>query len=158
MIVHVSAVGDMALLRQLARRAIPVTTAEPLFNAARFGKLDVVRLLLRELEADVSLLHSSISPLYVAASDGHEHVVRALVQEFCANVHLLNDGTPALCAAVKAGQSMSCDVNQTTTDGVTALSIAARMGHEKVVKDFGANVNHVKEIGACFVRRGAGGA
>jgi ankyrin repeat protein len=78
-----------------------VSTAEPLYQAANYGKLDVVRLLVKELDANVSLLHNGFTALCIAAHRGHEHVVRALVQEFGA------------------------DVNQVTEDGATALYAAA---------------------------------
>jgi hypothetical protein len=109
-IVQACATGDMGLLRQWAKRGIRFSSAEPLFQAAGRGKLDVVRLLLRELGADVGLLHDGFPALCMAAQEGHEHVVRCLVQEFSANV------------------------NQATTKGNMPLILAAQEGHEHVVR------------------------
>jgi ankyrin repeat protein len=56
--------------------------------AAGHGKLDAVRLLLKELGADARLLHNGYTASYVAAQYGHEHVVRCLVKEFGADVNI----------------------------------------------------------------------
>jgi DNA-binding GntR family transcriptional regulator len=51
-IIRACVAGDVGLLRQWARRDIRAASAEPLWVAAAGGKLDVVRLLLKELGAD----------------------------------------------------------------------------------------------------------
>jgi ankyrin repeat protein len=80
-----------------------VNGADPLCNAAAYGKLDVVRLLLREVGADISQLFDGRSALYAAAEEGHEHVVRALVNEFGANVKQVGpfDHSPLHAAALR---------------------------------------------------------
>jgi hypothetical protein len=53
-IVWACVAGDMSLLRQWAKRGIRVTSAKPLCQAAANDRLDVVRVLVMELGADVS--------------------------------------------------------------------------------------------------------
>jgi hypothetical protein len=47
----------------------------------------MVRLLIRELGADVSQLHYNFTALCFAARYRHEHLVRSLVKEFGADVN-----------------------------------------------------------------------
>jgi hypothetical protein len=121
MIVQACTAGDVSLLRRWARRGIVVISTEPLFCAAATGKLDAVRVLVRELGADVNQACDGVTALHTAAYWGHEHVVRCLVKRFDA------------------------DVNKPTVMGILAVYGAAQMGHEHVVrclvKEFGADVN-----------------
>jgi ankyrin repeat protein len=111
----------MILLRRWAKRGVRVTSSKSLCWAAANGKLDVVRLLLRELGANVNQSYDGCTALFAAAQVGHEHVVRCLAKEFGAYVNQANNG------------------------GATALHIAAQSGHGHVVrclvKEFGADVN-----------------
>jgi hypothetical protein len=112
--------SDVSLLRRWTRRGIRVTTAEPLVAAAQNGQLEVVRLLVMELEANVTLLREGHTALCAAAQEGQEHAVQCLVQEFGA------------------------DVNQAVHNGGTVLSSAAYGRHETVVRRLvqcGADVN-----------------
>jgi ankyrin repeat protein len=109
-IVQACVAGEMSLLRRWAMRGIRVTSARPISLAAAAGKLDVVRLLLRELGADVSQSFNGFAVLRVAAQAGHEHVVRCLVHEIGANV------------------------NQAGQDGYLPLTVAADAGHESAVR------------------------
>jgi ankyrin repeat protein len=136
-----------------------VTSAEPLCRAAAYGKLDVVRLLLRELGADVSHLDRGVTALYAAAQNGHEHVVRAFVQECRANIYqaTTKGNTPLNIAAQEGHEHIvrcllgecGADVNQVGDNGCSTLFAAAQRGHGHVVrclvKEFGADVN----IAAC---------
>jgi ankyrin repeat protein len=69
----------------------------------------VVRLLLNELGANMSLFYDGYTALCAAANFGREHVVRCLVQTFVA------------------------DVNKAARDGNTPLIAAAGCKHSEVV-------------------------
>jgi hypothetical protein len=56
------------------------TGATPLFIAAQNGNLPSVRLLVRELKADINKSRSGITPLMAATAEKHEDVVRWLVK------------------------------------------------------------------------------
>jgi ankyrin repeat protein len=122
-------VGDMPRLLRWARQGVRVSSPDPLFLVAANGQVNMVRLLVKELGADVNLaMDSSATPLYIAAEVGHVAVVVCLVEE------------------------LGADVDQTTNDGATPLLIAAESGHLAVVrclvKDLGANVNFRTRSGA----------
>jgi ankyrin repeat protein len=155
MIILASFNGDMDLLRRLARRGIRVSSALPLCRAAENGKLDAVRLLVKEMGADVGQVHKDFTALRVAALEGQEHVVRCLVLEFGADVNQSGEnGATALYAAAQNGHEhvvrcllceCNADVNTAMSDGCTALYAVAQEGNEHVVrclvKKFGADVN-----------------
>jgi ankyrin repeat protein len=119
------------------------------------GKLDVVRLLVMELGANVSQLYDGTTALCAAALNGHKHVVLALVQEFGADANQAGrDGDYALSYAAHQGHDdvvryllgeCGANVNQRNDGGATTLYRAAQEGHEHIVrclvKEFGANVN-----------------
>jgi hypothetical protein len=94
-----------------------------------YGKLKVVRFLIKEASADVNQATSlGNTPLYAAACQGHLSVVQCLVNE------------------------LGADVNQEASDGSTPLHIAAQNGHMAVVqvlvKELGANVNQARLNGS----------
>jgi hypothetical protein len=126
--------GDIKKLMGWARQGIPlpnavVTNFYPLLGAALLGKLDVVRVLLREYGVDVNqaTAKGGYTALMKAAQHKQEHVVRCLVNDFGA------------------------DVNQATHDGMTALYLAAHEGHEAIVKciveELDADVNQATHDG-----------
>jgi ankyrin repeat protein len=75
--------------------------------AAKFGNLDVVRVLIQGFGADVNQVSTEcvgIPPVCFPAAEGHVHLVRYMVRELAA------------------------DVDQARSDGVTPLYIAAEKG------------------------------
>jgi ankyrin repeat protein len=79
-----------------------VVSAEPLYNAAGYGWLQAVRILVKELGADVNQATiDGCTPLYVAAQLGHLSVVQCLIKELGANVNqaAYNGATPLMAAS-----------------------------------------------------------
>jgi ankyrin repeat protein len=62
--------GDMAKLRQSAKRGIRGSSAQPLCQAAALGKLDVMRRLVSDFGGDVNQADDQgNTPLFVAAQN-----------------------------------------------------------------------------------------
>jgi ankyrin repeat protein len=120
-----------------------VSSAGPLYYAAGRGKLDVVRLLLREMGADINQAAERFLLLYAAAHEGHEHIVRCLVKEFGADsIEGTLNGDTNLYAAALAGKlhvvrflvkEFGADVNLASRDGSTPLMAATERKHAEVV-------------------------
>jgi ankyrin repeat protein len=119
----------MAKLQRWLRQGVRVSSPHPLCHATANGRLDLVRLLVKELGAGVKKAgHDGCTPSFVAAQEGHLAVIRCLVKE------------------------LGADVNRTMDDGSTPLHFAAQNGHLDVViclgNEFGANANIATLIGA----------
>jgi ankyrin repeat protein len=153
--------GDVPQLRRWARCGVRVVfSAEPLYNAAGFGKLAAVRFLVKEAGADIQATHAGLATLLcVAALQGHVAVVRCLVKEFGADVNqATKEGgcTPVFLAAQEGHvaivrclvKEFGADVNQAANDGCTPLYVAAQFGSLPVVqclvKELGADVNQAR--------------
>jgi ankyrin repeat protein len=116
----------------------------PLYTAAGYGMLETVRLLVKELGADVNHADEhGCTPLYVAAQQGHIAVVQCLVKELSADVNRAkHDGSTPLYGAAQEGRlsvvqflvkECGADVNQATQDGATPLMAASAHKHMEVV-------------------------
>jgi serine/threonine-protein phosphatase 6 regulatory ankyrin repeat subunit A len=136
--------GDIALLRRWARQGVRCVSVEPLLRAAVRGKLEVVRILVNELHADVNQVDElGCTAVFVAAYGGHEAMVRFLVKELGADVNKASPhgGTPLLAAAHEGHEAvvrclvkeLGADVNRTSNEGSTPLMAAAETKKEKIV-------------------------
>jgi hypothetical protein len=161
--------GNITQLRRWARLGVRVLSAIPLCAAAELGKVDMLRILIKELGADVNKVdsgsndstHNARTPLYMAAQGGHVAALRCLVKEFGAHVNQAdNRGFTPLHIGAQKGElaavqylvtELGADINQATNEGFTPLHAAAQEGHLSVVrcivKDFGANVNQAQNEG-----------
>jgi ankyrin repeat protein len=160
-IVQCCLVGDVGQLLRWARQGVRVVAVEPLLYAAAHGLLEVVRVLLKELGADVNQARDDGgTPLYLAAQEGKMSVVQCLVKEFGANVNQAVDGTTPLCIASVQGHVAVCDclvkecgadINQADKKGYTPLYLAAQDGRLAVVrclvKECGADINQAANDG-----------
>jgi ankyrin repeat protein len=80
--------GDTARLKSLARRGMRVVTFEPLFQAVSDGThLDVLRVLVKDLGADVNQDTKGHTPLSIAVKHRRLNMVRFLVTELGADVN-----------------------------------------------------------------------
>jgi hypothetical protein len=127
MITHASEAGDLVSLTQWARQGVRVATAVPLICAARSGIVEVVRILVTKVGADVNDKRGDdgTTALFVAALNGHLDIVRCLVE-------------------------LGADVNCAEGTGETPLIIAASRGHVEVVRflvDLGASVGVADILG-----------
>jgi hypothetical protein len=136
MLTEAARAGNLESLTVWARQSVRVTSGEPLFIAAQDGQLEVLRLLVQKLGADVNETHHGIMPLIIAAEKDNLAVVRCLVE-------------------------LGADVNQVMY-GDTPLIIAAGWGHLHVLRcliQAGARIGAVDSAGntalldsACFGR------
>lgn len=105
--------------------------ATPLGVACWLGKLDAVKFLVNNTDADLDLaMARGVTPLSAAATAGHCAVVQELV--------LPSSGRPG------------CDVNKQENDGWSALLLACLNGHEEIARFLaqnGADKNHVTKDG-----------
>jgi hypothetical protein len=102
--------GDLEQLKRWAGQGVRVHTAEPLCQAAAWGKLEIVRYLVKELAADVNLRDMAGStPLFMAAQEGLIAVVR----------YLVND--------------LGAEVDRASPSGITPLDMAVMEGHLELV-------------------------
>jgi ankyrin repeat protein len=127
-IVRYCILNDVKKLWRWAQQGVRVESAHPSCTAALFGRLNVMRRLVKDIGADVSQADKDgHHPLYVAAQVGHLPAVRCLVKD------------------------LDADVNQQTDDGLTPMSTAACMGRVDLlyylVKELDANVNLGDTIG-----------
>eukprot|EP00808_Paulinella_micropora_P003333 g36731.t1 len=139
----------------------------PLFVAARCGHVDVVRLLVNELGAEVGATdNTGRTPLFAAVEEeasqplgtcgtsGRLEVIRILVKEGNADVNARDSyGLTCLFLAARAGaielitllvQELGADVNAADADENTVLFHAAQDGHAAVVRllsELGASVD-----------------
>jgi ankyrin repeat protein len=140
-----------------------VFNAQPLYNAAGYGMLEVVRFLVKEAGADVNEAYEKgYTALYAAAQERNIAVVQCLVKELGADVNQANrDGCTPLYIAARKGhmavvlclvKECGADINRATHKGFTPLYIAALWGHLAVViclvKECGADVNQATHDGA----------
>jgi ankyrin repeat protein len=82
MVTQASEAGDLVSLSQWSRQGVRVATAVPLICAARSGIVEVVRVLVTKLGADVNDERGDdgTTALIVAALNGHLDIVRFLVE------------------------------------------------------------------------------
>jgi hypothetical protein len=80
MIVEAIQAGDLERLTIWARQGVQVRSVWPLAIAARSGQLEVVRLLVRELGADVGQAYHGLLPLMLAARINNLALVQCLVE------------------------------------------------------------------------------
>jgi ankyrin repeat protein len=150
--------GDVNRLKRWAKRGVRVHSTEPLCEASLYGKLAVVRCLVKDLGADVSLAdEKGRTPVSIAAAEGDEAIMRCLAGEFGADVNItMDDGASPVYMAAQNGfeavvrclvKEFGADVNQATHSGCTPLFTAAQESHEAVVlclvKELGANVDQI---------------
>jgi hypothetical protein len=157
-IVNCCIVGNVLVprLMQWAQQGVRVVSAEPLMHAAGYGWREMVRVLIKELGANVNQARDNgCTPLYIAAQEGHEAVVMCLVQEFGADVNqAIDNGCTPLCVVAKQGhiavvrcflEECGANINQATNDGYTPLYMAAQDGMLAVVRclvtEYGADFN-----------------
>jgi hypothetical protein len=159
-------VGDIAKLRRWARLGARVVSAMPLCASAEQGHVNMLRILIEELGADVnkSVAPDGCFPLYIAAQNGHMAALRCLVMEFGAYVNQamsINECRTPLHAASQNGhlavvrclvKELGADPNQADTNGCTPLYMAAQQGWVSVViclvKECGADLNRAKPSGS----------
>ena len=156
----------------LAARGINVNLAEirgitPLCIAAQMGREETVRLLLAVPQIKIDACkNDGATPLFCAAQNNFPAIVELLILRG-ANVNLaLDDSTPPLCSVAKHGnvevarlllQHSEIQINQTTKNGVTALSIASQKGHKEIVKMLlrkGADPNIANKAGVTALQLG----
>jgi hypothetical protein len=139
---------DMAQLCWWARRDFRVSSAEPLFQCiCNRGGLDLVRLLVKELGADVNEANKDgFMPLVLAATMENFEMVKFLVMELGADVNKVGEqgvkSTALLMAVTKNQLDMvvllleltAIDVNQGDRDGNTPLMAAAEKGFLSIVR------------------------
>jgi ankyrin repeat protein len=85
-----------------------VTTADPLYYAAEYARLDVLRCLVKDLHADVNGANvSGFTPLYIAAHLSNMDLLLCLVRELGADVNQAtrDDGCTPLHAAARNAMS-----------------------------------------------------
>jgi ankyrin repeat protein len=162
-LVKAAGTGNVEMLRALGKELGDKSVdharpdgATPLLVAGQQGHLEVVRVLVAELGANVNQgTQDGVTPLYAAAQQGHEEVVRVLVAELGANVNQgTQNGVTPLHFAAEDGNvevvrvlvaELGANVNQGTQNGATPLIAAAQHGHMKVVRllvaELGANID-----------------
>ena len=146
--------GNISQLRRWAKQGVRVITADPLIQAASYGLLDVLTLLVKELGAEVNNSNENgTTALHAAAMQGQVTAARCLVKEFGANINQPSkDGVTPTQAAAQIGNVhvLRCLVEGLGADitGGYSLSlfIAAGNGHlecvQYLVEDLGVDINH----------------
>jgi len=118
--------------------------ATQLWKAAEQGHILAVRAILQHPETDPNLPRKETTPLCVAAYYGHVGVVREILRHPAVHVNIgqIRSGRSPLFVAAQEGREnvvreligvVGIDVNQTTTEGVTAIRAACDKGHEHIV-------------------------
>jgi ankyrin repeat protein len=93
MIAQASFRGDVTLLLQWGREGVRVSSGDPLCQAVLHDKIGAVRILVKDLGADVNKAdEDGFSPLYIAAQEGYLKLVRCLVAELGADVDRMGEG------------------------------------------------------------------
>jgi hypothetical protein len=120
MLTEATGAGDVDSLTIWARQGVRVTSAEPLFVAARgsysavFRQLEVVRLLVQQMGANVSeSVPPGPIPLMLATKSNNLALVQCLVVELGADVNQAgqwNGPTPLIMAASIMANWLSCAV------------------------------------------------
>lgn len=134
-------------------------------EAAKRGNIEIANLLLKN-GADINTpCKLGRTALHFAVEQGHCSMVRSLI-EAGADVSISDTGsyrghTPLLYAVqgheeiVAILISARADVNAKTTDGKTALILAAQLGHKDIVRmllDAGADVNVIDDSGLTILQ------
>jgi ankyrin repeat protein len=136
----------------------------PLCHAVISGNVEVARLLVKGLGADVNkevpIESDGATPMTFAAMKGDVVMAHYLVKELGADVNQATQSgaTPLHMAAEKGFMSMvrvlkklGADVNRATLGGRSPLLVAAAHGHADVVKcltgEFGADINQANGDG-----------
>ncbi|KAF3802839.1 Vegetative incompatibility protein HET-E-1 [Colletotrichum gloeosporioides] len=147
---HVEVVG--LLLNEKASISNMDSDQHALTLAARYGRVEIMRLLLdanADLEAEDG---NGETPLTMAASKGHDGVLQLLIDRK-ANIEATgrNGSTPLAVAAYEGHVRISrllldhgANANARDDDGITPLHLAARKNHHHVVRlllDHDANVD-----------------
>jgi hypothetical protein len=137
MIISAASTGDLESLTIWAKQGVRVTSAAPLYVAARGGYSSVVRLLVQQMGANVGHASHRATPLIVAVATRNANP--ALVQ----------------CLVVELGAS----INQAMQiDGRTLLTLAAIWGHLPMVRcliHLGARIEVVDNYGNTALLRSA---
>jgi hypothetical protein len=139
MLVEAATTGEMENLILWATRGVRVTSAEPLHAAARGGFPAVVRLLVREMGADVNQVNQDgWAPVITAAQYANPAVMQCLVAELGADVDqaMQIDGCTPLILAAEVGDlamvrcliQLGARVGDVNVVGDTALLISALSG------------------------------
>jgi ankyrin repeat protein len=161
-ILEAARVGDRPRLSRWARFGVQVSSPDPLILAAENGQVDLVRLLVKELGADVNKAASDgYTPLFVAVQEGHVAVIQCLVEELGADVNqAVNDGATPLLIAAESGHlavvrflvKLGADVSLRTRSGATPLYVAAGKGHLDILRclaqELVADVNLARHDGS----------
>jgi hypothetical protein len=137
--------GDLRKLTIWAGQGVRVTTARPLCVAARSGILELVRLLVLELGANVNQRdQQGLTPLMLATKRNNLTLVQCLVVELGADVNLAmaNGGWTPLTIAARRGNlavvrcliEFGAEVGAMDTDGTTSLLESARDGQYGTVQ------------------------
>jgi hypothetical protein len=150
---------DLERLTVWAGQGVRVTSTDPLFVAARIGHLDMVRLLVQQMGANVNQPPGE-TPLIVAAYCDNTALVRLLVTELGADINhgSLHVGSPLMMAAsrglravVQVLVELGAKVGAVNVYGSTALHLSARNGHyltmQYLLEEGGANMEDVNTNG-----------
>jgi len=148
LLVAVLVIAVLVPLSESRPLATVTVLSAALFETCKTGDLAKVLLLLaagadRNYEVDVDGPWLGFSPLAVASQRGHLGVMRALLTAGASvNKAESQYGMSSLWIAAAAGRvqsvafllSSGAIVNQCTLDGNTALTVASRLGHSRVVE------------------------
>jgi hypothetical protein len=156
--------GDIDTLRQWAAEGVRVTTAVPLCEAVWRGRVNLLRLLVNNLGANVNQSdEDGWTPVLRAAKEGNVGVLLCLVKELGADVNLADeDGFSPVYMACQEGRVMAvqylvkdlgADINKPNENGTSPLHVAASKGHFDVVKlccdELQADISHEDDEGYC---------
>jgi ankyrin repeat protein len=161
MLIAAARAGDLESLTVWAEQGVQVTTARPLCVAVGGRYLEVVRLLVWELGADVNQASHGLTPLLLAAKRNNLTMVQCLVDELGADVNqaMPNDGRTALDIAARNGYSavvrclvhFGAEYGAIDTDGDTALLESARDGRygmmQYLLEEAGAKMEDANNFG-----------
>ncbi|HUI07688.1 MAG TPA: ankyrin repeat domain-containing protein [Verrucomicrobiae bacterium] len=130
----------------------------PLIDAAYYGNVEIVRMLLEKgATVDCQNKHG-LTPLNWAAGNGHADVARLLIEHGADVQHVSLDGVPVLVDAASGGNvdivrmvlDKGAPVDCQNKYGLTPLMWAAAKGHSDVARlliEHGADVRHVSREG-----------